>query len=140
MNAMFSTVFTNRRPFVGVVDATQKTQRQAAQRGLFLCPGDAGYPFWRNLASIDALHSPDAMYHGALPGGERRYVLSKLAAMDVDRSNLLPSAVEVEALCHNLADVLRQSQANCGHFQWKVSVKPLLMAKGLLEADLEVVE
>ncbi len=51
---MFTSAFQNTTRFIALVDAKDKTERQRKQRGLFLCPGNSEWPFWRNLLEIPA--------------------------------------------------------------------------------------
>lgn len=139
-SSLFLAAFEYRKCFVAVVDANHKTKRQEAQRGLFLCPGDPEYPFWRNLWPVDAAAALGFIYQLVLPWGARNDILADLAGEDINRANLLPDVAGVEKLCNNLASLLATSQRKYGHFQWKVEVRPVLMDRGLLQADLEAIE
>jgi hypothetical protein len=131
---LFSAVFNNPSRFVALADAKNKSPRQNAQQGLFLCPGDPGYPFWRNLHGIPlTARTLGFMYKVVLPGGARRDVLADLSGKDIGQAQLLPHIEEIEELCTTLQTLLEQSQKKHGHLQWKVAVKPALMKRGLLE-------
>ncbi len=140
-SALFSAAFHAPRRFVALVDAAHKSPRQEAQQGLFLCPGDAGYPFCRSLHGIPPeCRMPDFMYKVVLPGGVRSEVLNDLRENDIDQAHLLPALAGVEKLCTTLQERLVQSQKNRGPFEWKVAVKPILKKYGLLEAELASTE
>jgi hypothetical protein len=132
---LFSAVLVVPKRFLALVDAHHKTQRQQAQKGLFLCPGDPGEPFWRNLLP-EISHGPGLLYRVVLPPGARREIESDLSGSDVNRADLLPDIHHLERLCGTLETLLRRSQEPYGHFQWKLQVMPLLREHGLLEAKL----
>jgi len=134
---LFAVAFSNTTRSVALADAKHKTRRQIAQRALFLCPGDPGYPFWRNLHGVPPeSRTSDSMYKVVLPCVTRSEVLSDLRAMDVDQPHLLPDRGEVDELCAKLQYLLEQSQKNHSHFEWKVVVKPILEKHGLLNVEL----
>jgi hypothetical protein len=133
---LFSEAFSNPKRFVALVDASHKSPRQKAQRSLFLCPGDPGYPFWRNLQGISHEHrTQGSMYKVVLPSGTRAEVLADLKGLNIDQTHLLPALDDVEDLCAKLKERLERSQKGHGHFEWKVRVKPILAKYGLLEVE-----
>jgi len=132
--AVFSATFSksNPRRLIALVDAGHKSPRQEAQQGLFLCPGDVGCPFYRNLHGIpQESRTKGSIYKVVLPRGVRNEILADLKGLD-----LLPPQEEVEKLCTELKERLEQSQKNHGHFEWKVVVKPILKRYGLLGVEL----
>lgn len=136
IGSLFAPVFKDPKRFVALADAKQKTARQTAQMGLFLCPGDPAYPFWRNLHGIPAGdRTAGFMYKMVLPGSARREVLEDLAHEDINRAHLLPDIDEIESLCTRLRNLLSESQKEYGHLQWRVAVRPILMKHGLLEVE-----
>ena len=132
---LFSTVFLAPKRFVALVDARHKTDRQQAQKGLFLCPGDPGEPFWRNIPP-DIRHKPGFLYRVVLPPDVRQVIEKDLSGTDVNRADLLPDTHHLERLCSTLETLLKKSQEPYGHFQWKLQVVPLLMEHGLLEVKV----
>jgi hypothetical protein len=137
-STLFSVAFRNNLVrFVALVDANHKSDRQRAQQGLFLCPGDSGRPFWRNLQEIPREHRTQGlMYKVVLPSGARTEVLTDLKGMDLDQMHLLPTLGSTEELCTTLKERLEESQKDRGQLEWKVVVKPILKKYGLLEAEL----
>jgi hypothetical protein len=136
-DTLFSAALRHPMRFVALVDANHKSDRQRAQQGLFLCPGDPGWPFWRNLQGIPREQRTQGfMYKVVLPCGARRAVLADLSGMDLDHMHLLPALGDTEELCTTLKERLEDSQKHRGHFEWKVAVKPILKKYGLLEAEL----
>jgi hypothetical protein len=133
---LFAATFGNPRPFVALLDVEHKTERQRAQEGLFLCPGDPELPLWRNLYGVarDA-RTPGSLLKVVLPSSARAEILADLAHEDMDQARLLPSADEIEASCRRLRDQLLQSQATCGHFRWRLAVKRMAAGHSILEAQ-----
>lgn len=135
-NLLFLEAFRNQVRFVALVDANHKSDRQRAQQGLFLCPGDPRCPLWRNRHGVPReRRTPGFMYKVVLPCGARSEVLEDLTGMDIDRKHLLPSLPDAEALCSRLKERLDLSQRNLGQFEWRIAVKPILKRYGLLEAE-----
>lgn len=133
-NSLFSAAFHQPKRFMALVDAQHKTQRQQAQKGLFLCPGDAGQPFWRNLPS--EVGHIGFMYRVVLPPDACRGIGQDLRGTDVNCANLLPDTDHLEDLCSELGRLLNSSQQHHGHFQWSLQVKPVLMEHGLIDLNL----
>ena len=132
---LFSTAFLAPKRFVALVDAQHKTDRQQAQKGLFLCPGDPGELFWRNIVP-EIRHRPGFLYRVVLPPDARQAIEKDLSGTDVNRADLLPDTHHLERLCVTLATLLKESQEPYGHFQWKLQVLPVLMVHGRLEVEV----
>jgi len=133
---LFAATFASSRLFVALLDVEHKTERQRAQEGLFLCPGDPERPLWRNFHGVarDA-RTPGSIFKVVLPSSARAEILADLAHEDIDQTHLLPSANEVESLCQRLRDQLSQSQAMCGHFRWRLAVKRMPAGRSILETQ-----
>jgi len=110
-NTLFSAAFRSPKRFVALVDANHKSDRQRAQEGLFLCPGDPRWPFWRNIQEIPREHRTQGfMYKVVLPCGARKEVMDDLKGMDLDQEHLLPPLRDAEELCAKLKQLLEGSQ------------------------------
>lgn len=133
---LFSAVLDQPKRSVFLLDAQHKTQRQQAQKGLFLCPGNAEMEFWHNLTP-EIRHTPDLLYRVVLPPKAREAIGRDLHGSHVHLVNLLPDIHHLEELRRTLTALLRKSQEAYGHFQWKLQVKPLATRHGLLDLKLD---
>ena len=128
---IFMTAFQNTKRFIALVDANHKTERQQMQRGLFLCPGSSGFPFWRNLMDVPSVRADGALYQVVLPSIAHEEVMADLADKNINHVEFLPDPDALEALCSELRTALIKSQSSYGHFQWKLEVLPQIELRGL---------
>jgi hypothetical protein len=136
-DAIFMTAFQNIKRFIALVDVNHKTERQRKQRGLFLCPGSSGYPFWRNLMDVPSVHATGALYQVVLGPGAHEQVMTDLQGKNIYHEELLPGPEELDVLCKELGTALTNSQNSYGHFQWKVEVLPQIELRGLKATVIE---
>jgi hypothetical protein len=135
--SLFSAAFSSPMQVVALVDASEKSERQQAQKGLFLCPGDAGRPFWWNFPKQSA-DEPDFLYRIVLPPSARREIQADLASIEIDYANLLPDRYQLEGLCRTLREKLKESQMGQGYLKWQLEVRPVALSleRGVIDLNL----
>lgn len=130
-DTVFTAAFQNTKCFVALVDTNHKTERQLAQRGLFMCPGNSEWPFWKNLMGAHSARGDGALYQVILPCDARKDVTADLLNRNINHAELLPDPHHLEMLCDELKRLLEESQSEYGHFQWKLEVVPEFERRGL---------
>jgi hypothetical protein len=128
---IFMAAFQNTKYFIALVDVNYKTERQQKQMGLFLCPGSSESPFWRNLMQVPSVRASGALYQVVLPSDVQKQVMADLQGKNINHGELLPDPDALEKLGPELDKALKNSQRNCGHFQWKLEVRRQIELRGL---------
>jgi hypothetical protein len=74
--------------FVAALNAERMNERLTIQQGIFLCPGNIGQPFKKNLTSMQPRAGSIVQF--VIPHSERNKALTELKHMNISNATLFP--------------------------------------------------
>jgi hypothetical protein len=80
---------------------------------------------------VPSVRASGALYQVVLPSDVQKQVMADLQGKNINHGELLPDPDALEKLGPELDKALKNSQRNCGHFQWKLEVRRQIELRGL---------